>query len=283
MIIDSHCHIYDEKLNDVRNEIMQNLKKNNQVVLCCADNLKNSKKCVDLAIESKNIFAGVGVHPECVEEFDEKTIKNLEHLLQNKKVVAVGEIGLDYHYDKEIENKAIKNGIIDEDNIKKEIEKNHNKQKEALISQIKLAKSLDYPCIFHVRDCTGDFLDVLKTLKDDSKEKDFKIKGVVHSFSGSLEVAQIYLKYGLYFGVNGVITFKNARNLVEVIKNLPLEKLLIETDCPYLTPEPFRGKINRPEYVKFVAEKIADIKGLNVEEVVNTTTQNAKKLFNLNF
>lgn len=317
MIIDSHCHIYDEKLNEVRNSILFNLANSNQLAVCCADNLKNSKKCLKLATNNKNIFAGVGVHPECVQTFNNKTISSLKKLAQeNNKVVAIGEIGLDYHYDNQIantiltQNNNLQDSIAENNNnsqvditkinIQNLIEENHKKQKEILIKQIKLAQKLNLPCIFHVRDCTGDFLDLLNSLKQEylsklstntsnnlklksKKEDNYKIKGVVHSFSGSLEVAQIYIKYGLYLGINGVVTFKNAKNLVEIVNSLPLENLLIETDSPYLTPEPYRGQINRPEYVLFVAQKIAQIKGLSTEEVVKKTSNNAKNLFNLNF
>lgn len=281
MIIDSHCHIYDEKLNEIRLDILNNLKKENQLAVCCADNLLNSQKCVKLANENKNIFAGIGVHPECVESFNKETILELTKLAKNKKVVAIGEIGLDYHYDGEIKNKHINNLVVAE----QEIQKNHTKQKEVLIKQINLAQQLNLPCIFHVRDCTGDFIDVLNTLKKEfealNNNKKFSIKGVVHSFSGSLEVAQIYLNFGLYLGVNGVVTFKNAKNLKEVVSVLPLDKMLIETDCPYLTPEPFRGTLNRPEYVKYVAEEISILKQIATKEVVEQTTQNAINLFKL--
>ena len=295
MIIDSHCHIYDEKLNEVRESILFNLKNSSQLAVCCADNLENSEKCLNLAKKNKNIFAGVGIHPECVNSFNSKTISILRKIAtHNKEVVAIGEIGLDYHYDTEIENKITNenNKNIEDKNItfviKNKIEENHKKQKEILIKQIKLAQKLNLPCIFHVRDSMGDFLKILQNLNQKNNAKSsvkpdskFKLKGVLHSFSGSLEVAQICINYGLYLGVNGVVTFRNAKKLVEVVKEIPLENLLIETDSPYLTPEPYRGQLNRPEYVVFVAEKIAQIKGVPVEKVMEKTSSNAKNLFNL--
>ena len=280
MIIDSHCHIYDEKLNENRKEILENLIIKNQVAICCGDNIFNSNKCVELANNNKNIFAAVGVHPECVDDFTVLSVDKLKEMAnKNKKVIAIGEIGLDYHYD----NQLAQNQIDD----------NHLKQKEVLVSQINLAKKLNLPCIFHVRDATKDFLEILKNLETEFKnnqklnnlncksDKKFSINGVVHSFSGSLEVAQIYINYGLYLGVNGIVTFKNAKNIIDVVKNVPLENILIETDSPYLTPEPFRGKVNKPEFVKLVAKKIAEIKNLDIHKVINITTKNAVKLFKL--
>ena len=254
MIIDSHCHIYDQKLNEIKKDILKNIENNNQLCVCNADCVETSKKCIELAKENENIFATVGVHPHEAESFNQNTIKELEELCKNNKVVAIGEIGLDYYYDfspREI-------------------------QKEVLKKQIILANKLQKPCVYHVREATEDFLNILKELA-----QNLNFSGVVHSFSGSIETAKILLNYGFYLGFNGIVTFKNANKILDVVKFVPIDKILIETDCPYLTPVPYRGQVNRPEYVELVAEKIAEIKGLTKQEVIDITTLNALNLFKI--
>ena len=255
MIIDSHCHLYDEKLKEYGQEIISNLQKNNQLAICSADKIETSILAIKLADENKNIFATVGVHPHEAESFDEHTLDNLTELSKNNKVVvAIGEIGLDYYYD-----------FAPRD-----------LQKDILKKQIILADKLGLPCVFHVREAMGDFLEILKELA-----QNYKIKGVIHSFSGSVEVAKQLIGYGLYLGINGIVTFKNANKSLDVVRKIDLEHLLIETDSPYLTPVPFRGQPNRPEYVELVAKKIAEIKSISVEQVINVTTKNTIEVFNL--
>ena len=254
MIIDSHCHLYDKKLEELKPQILDNLKKENQVVICSADKIETSKLCLNLAKNNANVFATAGIHPHEAKSFNENSLLEIEEICKNKKVVAVGEIGLDYYYDfspREL-------------------------QKEVLTKQIILASKLGLPCVFHVRDAMGDFLEIIEALA-----QNYKIKGVVHSFSGSIESANRLIKHGLYLGINGIVTFKNANKILEVVQQIDLRSLLIETDSPYLTPVPFRGTPNRPEYVKFVAKKIAEIKNIAFDEVVRVTTQNTIKLFNL--
>ena len=252
MIIDTHCHLYDNKLAQNKQEILNELKNNNILAICSGDNIENSLKCVELATENKNIFATVGIHPHEATTFDDNCLEKFEQMTKNKKVVAIGEIGLDSYYDFSP----------------------REKQKEVLVKQIELANKLNLPCVFHVREATQDFLDIIKNTP-------FKIKGVVHSFSGSVEVAKYLTNYGLKLGVNGIITFKNASKIIEVVKQIELKHLFIETDSPYLTPEPFRGKPNEPKYVELVAKKIAEVKKLPVEEVILQTLKNAKELFNI--
>lgn len=252
MIIDTHCHLYDKKLIENKQKILTELKNSNILAICSGDNIENSLKCVELANENENIFATVGFHPHEASLFDEKSLEQLEQMTKNKKVVAIGEIGLDYYYDFSP----------------------RDKQKEVLIKQIELANKLNLPCVFHVREATQDFLDIIKNIS-------FKIKGVVHSFSGSVEVAKFLTNYGLKLGVNGIVTFKNASKIIEVVSQIDLKNLLIETDSPYLTPEPFRGRVNEPKYVELVAKKIAEIKNISTEEVVSLTLQNAKDLFKI--
>ena len=254
MIIDSHCHIYDPKLREVKDEIISNLNKNDQVVICSADNLENSLKSVELANNNQNIFATIGVHPLECKTYNDKTLLQFDNLISNKKVVAIGEVGLDYYYDKE----------------------SIELQKKILIEQVIYASKHNLPVVFHVREAMGDFVEIITELA-----QKYNFCGVIHSFSGSIEVAKIFLKMGFYFGINGIVTFKNANKIIEVVKFLPFDRILIETDSPYLTPVPFRGRPNRPEYVEFVAQKIADIKQTDVSNVIDTTTKNAIKLFNL--
>ena len=254
MIIDSHCHIYDEKLQDVKEEIIKDLNENNQIAICSADNIKNSLKSIELANTCKNIFATVGVHPLECKTFDKTTLLQFNTLICDKKVVAIGEIGLDYYYDEE----------------------SKDMQKKILKDQIIYASKNNLPIVFHVRDAMGDFLDIIEELS-----QKYNFCGVIHSFSGSVETAKVLLNMGFYFGINGIVTFKNANKIIDVVKFLPLEKILIETDSPYLTPVPFRGKPNRPEYVVYVAQKIADIKQVDVSEIIDATNKNAIRFFNL--
>lgn len=254
MIIDSHCHLYDNKLNEIKQEILKSLTKTPQIAICNGDNIETSIQSINLANNNANIFATIGIHPHEAKTFDESSIKKLENLAKNKKVVAIGEIGLDYFY-----NFSPK-----------------ETQKNVLIQQIVLASKLKLPCVFHIREATQDFLDIVKDLT-----QKYNFSGYVHSFSGSIETVKIYLSYGFYIGINGIITFKNANKMLDVVKFLPLNRILIETDAPYLTPVPYRGKLNRPEYVELVANKIAELKGLSLQDVISATTQNAKTFFNL--
>lgn len=254
MIIDSHCHIYDSKLIEIKEEILKHTIDNNQLCVCNADSIETSKLCIDLADKNKNVYATVGIHPHEAKTFNENSLQMIEELSKNKKVVAIGEIGLDYYYDFSP----------------------REKQKEVLKNQIILADKLSLPCVFHVREATEDFLCIIKEMA-----QYFKNSGVIHSFSGSVEVAKLLVKMGFYLGINGIVTFKNANKILDVVREISLNHLLIETDCPYLTPVPHRGKPNRPEYVELVAEKIAEIKGITKKEVVDITTKNALSLFKI--
>ena len=254
MIIDSHCHLYEKKLDELRPQILNNLNSLPQIAICSGDSIETSKQCISLAEQNANIYATVGIHPHEAKMFDNNSIKQLENLAKNEKVVAIGEIGLDYYYNFSL----------------------NEKQLLALKQQIILASKLSMPCVFHVREATEDFLNVIKEMSNCCN-----FTGYVHSFSGSIETAKIYLKYGFYIGINGIITFSNANKMLEVVKELPLNRILIETDSPYLTPVPYRGTPNRPEYVQKIADKIAELKNIDVEEVIKITTENAKKFFKL--
>ena len=252
MIFDTHAHYDDEQFSADRDSLISSFKDGGvSHVLTCGANLKTSVAAVALADKYDFIYASVGVHPEDAGEINEAALLKLKELTKNKKVVAIGEISLDYHYDTP----------------EKDV------QKQAFIKQIHLANSLSLPVIIHDRDAHGDCLKILS--ENPAKS------GVFHCFSGSPEMAKEVLKMGYYIAFGGTLTFKNARHTPEVAKMVPLDRILIETDCPYLAPEPFRGKRNSSLYLPYVAEKLAELKGVTREEIENATLKNAKELFNI--
>lgn len=247
MIFDTHSHYTDEQFSG-RDELLIKLNKEKNVseIITCGTDTNSSKECIKLANKFSFVYAAIGFHPEELTRCD-IDIEALRQLMC-KKVIAIGEIGLDYYWNKD----------------------NKEKQKEGFIKQIELAKELNLPVIVHDRDAHGDTLQILK---------EYRPKGVLHCFSGSVEMAEEVIKLGMYIGVGGVITFKNAKNLPEVINAVPMDKILLETDAPYLAPEPFRGKRNDSSLIPFIAEKIGDIKGISKEEVLKITKENAYSLF----
>lgn len=249
MIFDTHAHYNDLQYNDDLDLLINDMKKSVAGIINCGTNYESSKKTLELANKYKNfIYAACGVHPgELEKDYNEELLLKL---INNPLCVAIGEIGLDYHYD----------------GIDKEVQKNW------LIKQIELSFKVNKPVILHDRDSHNDILEIIKK---------YKPRGVLHCFSGSVEMAREVIKAGLYIGVGGVLTFKNARKTAEVVKEIPLDKLLLETDAPYLSPEPFRGKRNRSDYIEFVAKKIADIKNINYNEVLAANLKNTKELFNI--
>lgn len=254
MFIDSHAHLDDERFDLDRQNVIKDLKSNQvDLVINIGADIESSISTVKLAEDYENIYASVGVHPHSVSELIGVGLNEIENLAKRKKVVAIGEIGLDYYYE----------------NSPKDI------QKEYFIEQIRLAKKLDLPIVIHSREAVKDTLDIIKS------EKSSNLRGVMHCFSSSVEIAKEYIKLGFYIAIGGVVTFKNARVTKEVAQFIPLENLLIETDCPYLAPEPFRGKRNEPKYIKYTAEEIAKIKEVDLEEIAKITSANAKKLFEI--
>ncbi len=262
-LFDSHAHYFDKRFSvetegaDVilRDEVFG---KGVEGVINIATNPQNSRICIEQAKKYSGMYATVGIHPEDVAYLSEDIDRELNGIYelissvevrQKNKIVAIGEIGLDYHYegfDKRL-------------------------QAEFFNRQMKMASDLDVPVVIHDRDAHGDcFETVIKYPK---------VKGVFHSFSGSCEMARELVKRGWYISFSGVLTFKNARKCVEVASEIPLEKILIETDCPYLAPHPFRGRINHSGLMRLTAEKLADIKGIKYDEVVFSTRNNARTLF----
>ncbi len=247
MIFDTHSHYTDEQFSDREELLIElNSEKNVSEIITCGTDIDSSKECIKLAEKFPFVYAAVGFHPEELTRCD-TDIPALRQLI-NERVVAIGEIGLDYYWNKE----------------------NKEKQKDGFIKQIEFAKELNLPVIVHDREAHGDTLEILKA---------YKPKGVLHCFSGSVEMAREIIKLGMYIGVGGVITFKNAKNLPEVVKALPLDRILLETDAPYLAPVPFRSKRNDSSLIPYIAEKIGDILGISKEEVLKASRENAFRLF----
>ena len=251
MLIDTHSHIYDEKMKEILPDIISNLEtKEVQRVICPSCALQECKSALKLAQENDKVFCAFGVHPEYADNFDDTTYEWISKNCTDKKVVAIGEIGLDYHYGKF-------------DKI----------QKYALDRQVEIAHNFDLPVIFHIRDAFDDFL---KWLKENRTK--FK-KGVVHCFEGNKEIAKKLMEFDLYFGFTGLATFKPREDIREAVREIPLDRILIETDAPYLAPEGLRGTLNRPENCVLISQRIAQEKGIDYEMLAKQTTKNAYNLF----
>ena len=249
-IFDSHAHYDDNAFeNDLTDTVWQ-MKTNGVVgIINGGVNYESSAKIVELSKRFDIFYSAVGVHPEDLYSGEKFSPDKLLNLVSDPKTVAIGEIGLDYHWDTH----------------------SADFQKVWFEDQLDFAKQVDLPVIIHDREAHGDTLEILKKHKP---------KGVLHCFSGSNEMAKEILKLGMYIGVGGVVTFKNARKTVEVVKKLPLDRLLLETDAPYLSPEPFRGKRCKSDLIYFTARRIAEIKEIAVEEVLKASMENIKTLFN---
>lgn len=251
-LFDSHAHLMDEKYGDEVDKIVSNALENNvKYITNIGYDEKTSKKAVEIAEKNENIFATVGIHPEHCNS-NEVDYNFMYELSKSSKVVAIGEIGLDYHYE----------GT------------NCENQKIHFIKQIQIANELNLPVVIHSRDAD---MDMLKVLREQSIKNGF----VMHCFSSSVEVAKEILKLGGYISFSGTVTFKNARNAIEVAKIVPMDKILIETDAPYLAPEPNRGRRNEPAFVCFTAQKIADIKEISLERFSESVLENTKKFYNI--
>lgn len=248
-MIDTHCHLYDEKLYSNLEQIIINANDANiEKMICIGDNLATSEKSIKISETYQNIYATIGIHPHEAKNAPTSYLSILEKKSTHNKVVAIGEIGLDYYYN-----------FSDSDI-----------QKKVFFEQLKLAKNLNLPSVIHCRDAYEDLYTTI--LKSEHN------KGVIHCFSGSVEFAKKIIDLGFYISFTGMITF--VKELEIVIKEIDLKHIMVETDSPYLAPIPYRGKINQPAYVNKVAEKIAEIKNISLEEVEKTTTNNANLLFN---
>ncbi|MFE0345614.1 TatD family hydrolase [Priestia megaterium] len=255
MLFDTHVHLNAEQYEDDLQEVINRaLEKGVQNMVVVGFDEPTIKKAIQIAETYDFIYASVGWHPVDAVDMTDEHLAWIEELAQHPKVVALGEMGLDYHWDKS----------------PKEV------QKDVFRRQIRLARKVNLPIIIHNRDATEDVVTILK------EEHVEEVGGIMHCFTGSIEVAKQCMDMNMYISFGGPVTFKNAKKPKEVATELPLDKLLIETDCPYLTPHPFRGKRNEPGYVSYVAEQIAELKGITYEELAAITTVNAKKLFGIN-
>lgn len=250
-LIDTHAHI--DMINQPVEDILHNMDSMGvKKVIIPAVEIKTQEKILEITNSHENIFAMVGLYPSETKDFTSDIEASLIQLANNRKVVAVGEIGLDYYWDK---------SYIDI-------------QKEGFIRQIKIANKLELPIVVHDREAHKDCFDILKEYNKGSKV-------LFHCFSGSVEFMRECVKQGWYIALGGVVTFKNAIKMKDVAKEVPLNHLVLETDAPYLTPVPHRGKENQPAYVRFVAEEIANLRGLTTEEIINATTTNAEEFFGI--
>ena len=254
MIFESHAHYEDARFDEDREALLKSFPQNGiDYVINVGSSLKTTKQSILLAEQYDFIYAAAGVHPEETAELNEENFAWLCEQMKKEKVVAVGEIGLDYHWD----------------------EPERSVQKQWFERQIALARQVSLPMIIHSRDAAKDTLDIMKACKAE------EAGGVIHCFSYGVEMAREYLNMGFYIGIGGVVTFKNAEKLKEVAEYVPLDRILLETDCPYMAPEPHRGKRNSSLYLTYVAEKLADIKGMDVEKVYEKTRENGKRMYRI--
>lgn len=248
MIIDTHCHVIDLEYDNI-DEIINRFK-DNIMIISGYDSISN-RNVVDIVKKYKNVYGTLGFHPSEVDKFSEEEFNYIKNNINNSKIVGIGEIGLDYHYGSNDKEKQIK----------------------MFKSLLDLAQSENISVVIHTRDAAQDTMNILKN---------YKLKVDIHCFGYSLEIAKECIKRGYRLGIGGVLTFKNSKKLVEIVSNIPIENILLETDSPYLTPEPFRGKKNEPFYLSYVIDKISEIKKISIDEVKKIATKNAKEQFDLN-
>ncbi len=256
-IFETHSHYFDTKFDSDREEVLEAMfKEHLEYILENATDVETSLRVIELAKKYEKMVVAVGIHPEALSYMNREAIDKIEELLlrrKENKIVAVGEIGLDYHY------------------------KGYDREKQILFfrKQLELAQKYQLPAVIHTREATNDTLKVLREYMQNG------LRGVIHCFPESLEIAKEYVGYGMYIGVGGVVTYQNAKKLVEVVEKISLDSILIETDLPYLTPEPKRGMRNDSSNLKYVIQKIAQIKGIDEKTVEEVTYINAKRLFDI--
>lgn len=249
-MIDTHCHVYEEEMSNYK-EIIENCDKKGISMIVNAIDINTSKEVISLSKKYNNVHAAIGLNYDKIDTFNQDDLKKLEELIKKEKIVALGEIGLDYYWTKE----------------------NKDKQIEYFKAQLELSKKYNLPVIVHARESIQDVYNIIKESGVN--------KGSMHCFNGSLEMAKEFIKLGFKIGIDGPITYKSNKKGVEIVKELDLKDLLIETDSPYLSPEPKRGEQNSPLNLEFIAKKIADIKEIPLEKVIDITTNNAKELYKI--
>lgn len=254
-MLDSHCHLDDEQLFEEREQVIKSANEAGiSLMMTIGCDLESSKKAVQIANEHKCVYAAIGFHPQNLENVSDKALEEIKILAKNSKVIAIGEIGLDYHWFKDL-------------NIRE-------KQKEWFIKQIELANELNLPLSIHAREAEEDTYEILS--------KNFPKAGcVLHCYSGSTEMMERYLKLGVYFGFDGPITYKNSITPKENVRRCPMDRILTETDSPYLTPVPFRGKRNEPKHIALILKTMAELKNVSIEEMEKAVANNFKALFKI--
>lgn len=249
MFTDTHCHIYNEYYDNTK-EVIEAAKINGiSRMINCGCDIKTNEEVLNMCESFHEMYGAIGIHPENVNDYTNQDLEFIRNAIRHDKVVAIGEIGLDYHYTKE----------------------NREEQISLFESQLKIAEENNMSIVIHSREATDDMLKILKKNQ---------LKGVMHSFSGSLETALEYIKMGYLLGINGVVTFKNCK-LKEFLINIPLDNIILETDSPYLTPEPLRGHKNEPANIKYIAEFVANLYGITLEELSKITNANIKRIFDI--
>lgn len=249
MIIDTHCHIYYSEVENA-DEIIKECKKNNIIMILNGLDKKSNLEVLELSKKYDNVYAAIGYDHSVVDKINEEDLILLENQLQNEKVIAIGEIGLDYYWVKD----------------------NKEKQKQLFIKELELAEKYNLPVIIHSRDAVQDVYDILKTRN---------LRGSIHCYSGSTEMAQEFIKIGFYIGIDGPITFKNNKKQRQMVKDIDIKHVLVETDSPYLSPEPNRGKANTSLNLVYIIKQIATECNMNYEDIRDITTNNARKLFKI--
>ncbi|MDY5846422.1 MAG: TatD family hydrolase [Bariatricus sp.] len=253
MIFDTHAHYDDGQFQEDRDELLASMPSLGVgTIVNVSATYESCTQAVELAKKYPHVYAAVGIHPDEVGVLDDDKFSKMKELFKEEKVVAVGEIGLDYYWDNE----------------------SHEVQRKWFVRQLELAKELDLPVLIHSRDAAADTMYVMENYAKG-------LTGVIHCYSYSKEMALEYVKMGFYIGIGGVVTFKNSKKMKEVVEAVPMDRILLETDCPYLAPEPLRGKRNQSSYLTYVVKKIAEIKGISEEEVIAVTEVNARRMYRL--
>lgn len=248
MYIDTHCHVLSEYYNNIEVIVKKCIENNVTKIIVSGCDMKSNKEVLELVNKYDIIYGTLGFHPTELEDFKEEYFDFLIENINNKKIVGIGEIGLDYHYE----------------NTDKE------KQRRIFNKQLEIAEKFNRPVVIHSRDAIQETYDMLSK---------YNLKGSIHCFSGSLEMAKLFIRLGYKIGVGGIITFKNAKNIIKVIENIDLSYILLETDSPYLSPEPYRGSKNDPSNISIIAEKLASLKNVSIAEVARVTTSSAEEEF----
>ena len=250
-IFDVHAHYDDEKFDTDREEVLSSMAEKNVICIVNAGtDIETSRKTLNYCERYDFMYGAVGIHPECADKLPQNYLKEIENMAMHEKAVAIGEIGLDYYWD----------------GVPRDI------QKKVFTEQLELAYKLSMPVVIHDRDAHGDTMEILRK---------YKPKGIMHCFSGSVEMCREIVKLGMSISLGGVVTFKNARHSVEVAEYIPLDRLMLETDAPYLSPVPFRGKRCDSSMIMMTAERIAEIKGISVEELLKITAENACRMYGI--